>query len=347
MEQKRFIDLRSDTVTKPSKEMRKAMAEAEVGDDVLGDDPTVKRLEQMVARLLGKEEALFVPSGTMGNQVCLRALTSPGDEVILDVNSHIYNYEVGAASALSGLQLHPLKGERGILKAEQVLEEIRPENIHHPPTALIILENTHNRAGGTIYPLEKIQEIHRVAKEHNIKMHLDGARLWNASVTTGIPLNEYSEYFDSVSVCLSKGIGAPIGSVVSGSAEFIKKARKNRKMFGGGMRQVGIIAAAGIYAIENNINRLAEDHKNARILAESLAKIKGIYIDLESVQTNMVILEIEDKQKDANWLVEKLKENGILTLPFGKTKMRLVTHLDVNREDILKTIEVFEGLFKG
>jgi len=347
MEQKRFRDLRSDTVTKPSKEMRKAIASAEVGDDVLGDDPTVIRLEKMVSEILGKEGALYVPSGTMGNQVCLKSLTSPGDEVILEVNSHIYNYEVGAASAISGLQLHPLRGERGILKAEQIKDEIRPDNIHHPPTSLIIIENTHNRAGGTIYPLEEIKKIHTVAKEHNVKMHLDGARLWNASVATGIPMKEYARYFDSVSVCLSKGLGAPIGSVVSGSAEFIKKARKNRKMFGGGMRQVGIIAAAGIYAIENNFDRLAEDHKNARILAEGLVKIKGIYIDMESVQTNMVILEIKEKGKDSNWLVEKLKENGILSLPFGKTRMRLVTHLDVNKDDILRTIEVFEGVFKG
>jgi threonine aldolase len=346
MTQKKFIDLRSDTVTKPSPGMRKAIFEAEVGDDVLGDDPTVKRLEQMVANLLGKEEAVFVPSGTMGNQVCLRSLTSPGDEVILDLNSHIYNYEVGAASALSGLQLHPLKGEKGILSAEQITEAIRPDNIHHPPTALIVVENTHNRAGGTIYPLEEIQKIHKVAQEHNIKMHLDGARLWNASVATGIPMSEYAKYFDSISVCLSKGLGAPIGSVVSGNSEFIIKARKNRKMFGGGMRQVGIIAAAGIYAIKNNVKHLAEDHKNARILAEGLAKLKGIYIDMETVQTNMVILEIKDKTRDALWLVEKLKEKDILTLPFGKMKMRLVTHLDVNEEDILKTIEVFEGVFK-
>jgi len=346
MQQKRFIDLRSDTVTKPSKEMRKAIFEAEVGDDVLGDDPTVKRLEEMVAKLLGKEESVFVPSGTMGNQVSLRSLTSPGDEVILDVNSHIYNNEAGAPSALSGLQLHPLKGEKGILKPEQILQEIRPPNIHHPQTALIVLENTHNSAGGTIYPLEVIQEIHKVAKENKLKMYLDGARLWNASVASGIPLKEYARYFDSVSVCLSKGLGAPIGSVVSGGAEFIKRARKNRKMLGGGMRQVGIIAAAGIYAVENNIDRLAEDHKNARILAEGLMKLKGIYIDMETVQTNMVIFEIKDETKDDFWLVEKLKENDILTLPSGKKKMRLVTHLDVNREDVLKVIEVFEDMFK-
>lgn len=346
MEQKKFIDLRSDTVTKPSPGMRKAIFEAEVGDDVLGDDPTVKRLEQMVSNLLGKEEAVFVPSGTMGNQVCLRSLTLPGDEVILDINSHIYNYEVGAPSALSGLQLHPLKGEKGILSAEQITETIRPDNIHHPPTALIVIENTHNRAGGTIYPIGEIQKIHKIAQEHKIKMHLDGARLWNASVATGIPMNEYAKYFDSISVCLSKGLGAPIGSVVSGNSEFIKKARKSRKMFGGGLRQVGIIAAAGIYAIKNNVKRLAEDHRNARILAEGLSKLKGIYIDMKTVQTNMVILEIKDRTKDSLWLVEKLKEKDILTLPFGKNKMRLVTHLDVNEEDILKAIEVFEDIFK-
>ncbi|MDH4223954.1 MAG: low-specificity L-threonine aldolase [candidate division Zixibacteria bacterium] len=346
MPQKRYIDLRSDTVTRPSPGMRKAIFEAEVGDDVLGDDPTVKRLEIMVATLLGKEEAVYVPSGTMGNQVALKSLTSPGEEVILDVGSHIYNNEAGAASALSGLQLHPIKGERGILSSVQILQEIRPLNIHHPQTALVVLENTHNSAGGTIYPLEVIQDVHKVAKEHNLKMHLDGARLWNASVATGIPLKEYAKYFDSVSVCLSKGLGAPIGSVVSGNPEFIKRARRNRKMFGGGMRQVGIIAAAGIYAVENNIERLADDHKNAKILAEALAKLEGINIDMETVQTNMVIFEIKDEKKDAFWLVEKLKENDILTLASGKKKMRLVTHLDVNEEDIQKTIEVFERVFK-
>jgi len=248
---------------------------------------------------------------------------------------------------LSGLQLHPIKGEKGIMKAEQILEEIRPDNIHHPPTALVVIENTHNRAGGTIYSLEVIEKIYEVARKCNVKMHLDGARLWNASVATGIPLNMYASYFDSVSVCLSKGLGAPIGSVVAGSTEFIKKARKNRKMFGGGMRQVGIIAAAGIYAIEHNVNRLAEDHKNARLLAEGLSKISGIYIDMETVQTNMVILEIKDKEKDAEWLVGRLKENGILSIPFGKRKMRLVTHLDVNTEDIHQTIEVFKRVFEG
>lgn len=346
MEQRRFIDLRSDTVTRPSKEMRKAIAEAEVGDDVFGDDPTVIKLEEMVAFLLGKQKALYVPSGTMGNQVCLRSLTCPGDEVILEVNSHIYNYEVGAPAALSGLQLHPIRGERGIMKAEQILDEIRPDNIHHPQTALIVIENTHNRAGGTIYSLEVIQKISEVARKCNVKMHLDGARLWNASIATGIPLNMFASYFDSVSVCLSKGLGAPIGSIVAGSTEFIKKARKNRKLFGGGMRQVGIIAAAGMYAIEHNVNRLAEDHKNARILAEGLSKISGIYIDMETVQTNMVILEIKEQGKDAEWLVERLKENGILSIPFGKRKMRLVTHLDVNTEDMHQTIEVFKRVFE-
>ena len=346
MMQKRFIDLRSDTVTRPSKEMRKAICEAEVGDDVLGDDPTVKKLEQMVAKLLGKDESVFVPSGTMGNQISLRSLTSPGDEVILEVDSHLFNNEAAAASALSGLQLNPIKGEKGIIKPEQVVQKIRFEDVHHPRSAIISIENTHNSAGGTVFPLNMIQGIYKVAQEHNLKMHLDGARLWNASVASGIPLKEYTKYFDSVSVCLSKGLGAPIGSVVSGNSEFIEKARKNRKMYGGGMWQVGIIAAGGIYAIENNIDRMVEDHKNARILAEALVKFKGIDIDMETVQTNMVIFEITDEKRDAFWLSEKLKENGILTFPFGKKKMRLVTHLDVNREDILKVIEVFGGLFE-
>ncbi|KPL03433.1 MAG: threonine aldolase, partial [candidate division Zixibacteria bacterium SM1_73] len=287
----KFIDLRSDTVTKPSKAMRQAIAQAEVGDDVFEDDPTVKKLEQMVAELLGKEKALFVASGTMANEVAIKSWTKPGDEVLLEVDSHIYNYEVGAPSVLCGVQMHTLKGKRGVLTVEQILDHIRPQDIHIPPTTLICLENTHNRAGGTIYPIEEIKKIRKATKPLGIKMHLDGARLWNATVATGVPLDQYARWFDSVSVCLSKGLGAPIGSLITGDSDFIRVARRNRKMFGGGMRQVGIIAAAGIYSIENNFNRLIEDHRNAKALAQGLSKIPKISVDLESVQTNIVVID--------------------------------------------------------
>lgn len=342
---KPYIDLRSDTVTKPSPGMREAIFRAEVGDDVFGDDPTVIKLENIVADLLGKPKALFVPSGTMANQLCLRSQTEPGDEVILEKNSHIFNYEVGSASALSGLQLHPIKGVRGVMTKEQIEEEIRPDDIHIPKTALICLENTHNRAGGTIFPLEEIEKIYELAKRNNIKMHLDGARLWNAVIATLIPLHKWARYFDSVSVCLSKGLGAPIGSVIAGTEDFIKKARRNRKMYGGGMRQVGIVAAAGIYAIENNFNRIAEDHRNARLLAERLSQIEGIQIETESVQTNIVVINIEKSKKDVSQVIEQLKSKGVLVVSFGKNKMRAVAHLDVSRNDILEAVEKFREVF--
>jgi threonine aldolase len=344
---KKIIDLRSDTVTKPSKAMRQAIAEAEVGDDVFEDDPTVKKLEEMTAELLGKEKALFVASGTMANEVAIKSWTKPGDEVILEEDSHIYNYEVGAPSVLCGVQLHTLKGKRGILTCEQILDHLRPQDIHIPPTTLICLENTHNRAGGTIYPLEEIKKIREATKPFGIKMHLDGARLWNATIATGIPLEKYASYFDSVSVCLSKGLGAPIGSVISGDSDFIRIARRNRKMFGGGMRQVGIIAAAGIYAIENNFNRLIEDHRNAKVLAEGLSKISKISVDLESVQTNIVVIDIKESGMEVAHALDKLKEKNVLAVPFGKNQIRCVTHLDVNQDDIYQAIEVFKQVFEN
>ncbi len=341
-----YIDLRSDTVTKPSPAMRDAIFKAEVGDDVFEDDPTVKKLEMIIADLLGKEDALFVASGTMANQVCLRTLTRHGDEIILEEDSHIFNYEVGSASALSGLQLYPIKGERGVITAEQVKERVRPDDIHAPPTRVIVLENTHNRAGGTVFPLDEIKRIYKLASESNIKMHLDGARLWNAVIATGIPLHLWAKPFDSVSVCLSKGLGAPIGSVIAGSGEFIRKTRRVRKMYGGGMRQVGIIAAAGIYAIENNFNRMMEDHRNAKLLAERLKDLEGLKIDLESVQTNIVVIDISETKKTVEQFLKDLKEKGVLLVPFGKNKIRAVTHLDVNRNQILEAVEKFKEILQ-
>ena len=271
-----YIDLRSDTVTKPSKEMRKAIYEAEVGDDVFQEDPSVNSLQKYAAELLGKEAALFVSSGVMGNQICLNVLTNPRDEVICEKDCHIFNYESGSPAALSGIQLLPLDGKNGVLAPEQIEPYIRPESAYYMPTTKVIeVENTHNRAGGTIHPIENIKALSALAKKHNLYIHLDGARIWNASVATGIPVNEYAAYFDTVSCCLSKGLGAPVGSIIAGDKHFIDEAFKVRKAWGGGMRQVGLLAAAGLYALKNNIARLAEDHEKAKMLAEAINRFTG------------------------------------------------------------------------
>jgi threonine aldolase len=337
-----FVDLRSDTVTKPTPAMRKAMAEAEVGDDVFGEDPTVNALQEKVAKMLGKESAIFVPSGTMANQLAIKSHTQPGDEVIIEATSHPYNFEGGAAAALSGIQFYSLKGVRGILDASQVEEAVRPEDHHFPVTRLICLENTHNRGGGSIYPIEKMAAIYRLAKSKSLLLHLDGARLWNASVAKGIDPKEHAQWADSVSVCLSKGLGAPIGSLVAGSKIFIDRVHRFRKMFGGGMRQVGIIAAAGIYALDHHIERLKEDHQNAKRLALGLQKFKGVSVDPEHVETNIVILDVANTGMVAPQVAELMKKERIPIHAFGRTQIRLVTHLDVSSEDI----EVALGAFK-
>ena len=299
---KEFIDLRSDTVTKPTPAMRKAMAEAEVGDDVFGEDPTVNILQEKVARLLGKEASLFVPSGTMANQVSIKSHTQPGDEVIIESSSHPYNFEGGAGAAISGIQFRCLQGVRGTLEPFQIEEAIRPDDHHFPVTRLVCLENTHNRGGGSIFPIGKMAEIYRLVKSKELLVHLDGARLWNASVATGIGPQEYAQWADSVSICLSKGLGAPIGSLVAGSKLFIDRVHRFRKMLGGGMRQVGIIAAAGIYAIENHLDRLTEDHQNAKRLAVGLKEFKGVSIDPRHVETNIVIFGIPIlRQRHPRW----------------------------------------------
>jgi threonine aldolase len=339
------IDLRSDTVTRPSPEMRQAIFEARVGDDVFQDDPTVQRLEALLAERLSKEAALFVPSGTMSNQVAINAHTHPGDEIILERNCHTFNYEVGGPAVLAGVQLHPLDGRHGILTAEQVQAAIRPDDIHIPPTRLICLENTHNRAGGVIYPIEEIRRIAALARERGIAMHLDGARLFNASVASDVPARDYAAPFDSVSICLSKGLGAPVGSMLAGRRDFISRCRRYRKLFGGGMRQVGILAAAGIYALENNIDRLAEDHRNARAFAERIAHIEGIRIDLETVQTNIVVMDIAGLGLDAPAAVARLKDRGLLVVIFGATRIRAVTHLDVTTEEVLQAAGIIEETF--
>jgi len=339
---KNFIDLRSDTVTKPTPAMRKAMAEAEVGDDVYGEDPTVNALQEKVANLLGKESALFVPSGTMANQLAIRSQTQPGDEVIIETTSHSYNFEGGAGAALSGVQFNCLKGERGILEPSQIEEAIRPDDHHYPVTKLICIENTHNRGGGSIYPLERMKSIYQCAKAKGLLVHLDGARLWNASVATGIKPAIYAQYADSVSVCLSKGLGAPVGSLLAGSRGLIERAHRFRKMFGGGMRQAGIIAAAGIYALDHHLERLREDHQNAKRLAMGLKKIKGVSISPDHVETNIVIFDITQTGITAQKLAEAMKAQGVLIHPIGKTQVRLVTHLDVSQEDMEVALKAFE-----
>ena len=338
---KDFIDLRSDTVTKPTPAMRKAMAEAEVGDDVFGEDPTVNALQANVAKILGKEASIFVPSGTMGNQLAIKSHTQPGDEVIIEATSHPYNFEGGASAALSGIQFYCLKGVRGILDASQFEEAIRPDDHHFPVTKLICLENTHNRGGGSIYPIERIAEISRLARSKGLFVHLDGARIWNASVASGIKPQEYARWADSVSVCLSKGLGAPIGSLVAGTKAFIDRVHRFRKMFGGGMRQAGIIAAAGIYALDHHIERLKEDHRNAKRLALGLNEIQGVSINPEHVETNIVIFDIAEMGMTAAQVRDEMKRKGVLIHPFGKTLIRLVTHLDVSKDDMEVALKVF------
>ncbi|HSB78976.1 MAG TPA: low-specificity L-threonine aldolase [Candidatus Methylomirabilis sp.] len=338
------VDLRSDTVTKPTPAMRQAMAEAEVGDDVFGEDPTVNRLETLAAERLGKEAGLFVTSGTQGNQVSLMAHTRRGDEIILDENSHIFNYEVAALAVLSAVQPRTLSGHHGILDPEDVRQAVRMPNIHYPKDALVCVESTHNRGGGTVYPLETLREIRRIASEHDMAVHLDGARLFNACVATGSPVREVAAQADSVTFCLSKGLGAPVGSVVTGSRAFIDRARRARKMLGGGMRQAGILAAAGIVALETMVDRLREDHENARALAEGLATLPGIQIDLGLVQTNIVIFAVKRKDLDAPGLILKLGEQGIKAFAVSSVGIRMVTHKDVDRAGIQRTLDVLRTI---
>ena len=340
----KIIDLRSDTVTKPSKGMRKAMYEAEVGDDVFKEDPTLNKLQEMAADLLGKEAALFVPSGVMGNQICLNVHTQPGDEVICEADAHIFQYESGSPAVLSGLQLYPVKAKRGILTPELVEPLIRPTSAYYMPRSKVLeVENTHNRAGGTIYNLKEIENLKSLVVKNKLKFHLDGARLWNASVASGIEVSEFTKYFDSVSVCLSKGLGAPVGSIISGSQEFISETFRVRKSFGGGMRQAGILAAAGIYAIQNNIERLTEDHEKAKILAKHIFELGAFEIDLNNVETNILIfkpikLTVEES-------LAKCKEKGLL-LSLGQVgTLRAVTHMDVDFNDIKKANQIISEVF--
>jgi len=338
------VDLRSDTVTKPSPEMRRAIAEAEVGDDVLGDDPTVIALQEQVARLMGKEAALFVPSGSMANQTAIRALTQPGDEIIAHQDSHFYHYEAGAFAAVSGCSLRLLPGERGVFTPEAAAAVIRPDDAHFPQTRLIVVENTHNRAGGTIWPMVRVEALRALADEHALDMHLDGARLMNACVATGRKPEEYARHFETVSMCFSKGLGAPVGSAVAGSAQTICRVHRFRKMFGGGMRQAGVLAAAAIYALDHNVERLADDHRNARRLARALCDMPGLTVDLEAVRTNILYIDVDASRWTAARFAERLEQAGVRMLATATQRLRAVTHLDVSAEDIERAITTISRL---
>jgi threonine aldolase len=323
--------------------MRAAMHSAEVGDDVFHEDPTVNRLEERVAALLGKEASLYVPSGTMSNQIGVKTHTQPGDELICETHCHIYNNEAGGPAALSGVTCRTFEGDYGILDITQLDGKIRPNNEHQVRTRLVCLENTHNRGGGRIYPLEKIQAISAWTHAHNLLLHLDGARLWNAIVATGISAQEWTKPFDSVSVCFSKGLGAPVGSALTGSKEFITRARRVRKLFGGGMRQAGVLAAAGLIALEESPKGLPDDHANAKLLAEGLAELPGIKIDPEKVVTNIVIFEVSETGKTADVICAQLRERGVLASGFGSS-IRMVTHYDVSRADIETALRELKAL---
>jgi len=330
------IDLRSDTVTRPTPAMRAAMQAAEVGDDVFHEDPTVNRLEERVAAVLGKEAALYVPSGTMSNQVCIKAHTQPGDELLCEASCHIYNFEAGGPAVLSGVTCRTLEGDHGVLDVSQFEGKVRPVNDHLVRTRLVCLENTHNRGGGRVFPLEKVRAISAWARRHGLLMHLDGARLWNAVVATGVPAAEWARHFDSVSVCFSKGLGAPIGSALAGPREFVTRARRIRKLFGGGMRQAGVAAAGALYALEHHRTRLTEDHAHAQLLARAVRETPGLRLVPPTVETNLVWFEVELETGTARDLAEFLKGLGVLVHVSGAQVLRAVTHLDVSRQDVEK-----------
>jgi len=342
------IDLRSDTVTKPSDEMRTVIASAPVGDDVYGEDPTVNALEEKVANLFGKEAALFCTSGSLANQLSIRLLVSPGEELITETNSHIVRAELGAAAVFSGITTRTWVADRGLLKAEDVLNIVKPNSGPYlVSTTAIAIENTHNFGGGTVQPISEIKLLREESKKLGLKMHLDGARIWNAHVASGISLSEYGKHFDTLSVCLSKGLGAPIGSLMIGSKELISKARPWRKRYGGGMRQVGLIAAAGDYALDNNLKLLAQDHFRAKEIAKLIEEIAPDLINSETVETNILGLDLSRYQISAEELAIQLKQAGILTSALGPKYLRLVTHFDITDKDIEKIKDIIPNLLKS
>ncbi|MGB3589422.1 MAG: GntG family PLP-dependent aldolase [Tunicatimonas sp.] len=336
-----MIDLRSDTVTRPTPAMLETMMQASVGDDVFGEDPTVQALEEKTARVFSMDAGLFCPSGTMTNQIAIRAQTQPQQEVVCDRNAHIYLYEGGGLAYNSMVSVRLLSGDRGILSAEMIEASINPDDIHFPSTSLVALENTMNKGGGACYTLDRIEAIANVCQKHSLALHLDGARVFNALVATGDNPAEYGKYFSSISVCLSKGLGAPVGSVLVGSQELIRQARRVRKVFGGGMRQAGYLAAAGIYALDHHVERLKEDHQRAKLLAVALQTCSYVASVLP-VETNIVIATLQDVTPPQ--FLAKLEEAGVQAVPFGKQDVRFVTHLDFSDEQLGKVIEVLKKL---
>ncbi len=338
-------DFRSDTVTRPTEEMRKAMYKAEVGDDVLGDDPTVQKLEELAAETVGKEAALFVPSGTMGNTIAIKLGSKEGTEVILEEKCHIYNFEAANMARYAGVMPRPIRSENGQMPLEEINKDIKIVLREHiPGTSMICLENTHNYWGGAVLPVEYIMQVKAIAMEHNLHFHLDGARVFNASTALNIDVKEITKHFDTIMFCLSKGLCAPVGSILAGSKEFIKQARFLRKSLGGGMRQAGILAAAGIIAIEKMSKRLEEDHIRAKKLAEGIADLKKLQVDLNSVQTNFVMVELEEMPSFE--FLEELKKEGVLALPFSETRVRFVTHNDIDDRDVEKAIKAIRKILK-
>jgi threonine aldolase len=341
-----MIDFRSDTVTKPSKEMMETMFSAPVGDDVFSEDPTINELQEFAANYFGKEAALFCSSGTQTNQIAINVHVTPGGEVICHEESHIYKYEGGGIARNTGASVRLLQGDRGRLNVDSIAKWINnPDDVHFPLTQLVSLEDTANRGGGAIYNFEEIRKIKAFCVEHNFPLHLDGARVMNALVETGIDPKVYAAEFDSISVCLSKGLGAPVGSLLLGSKDFIKQARRVRKVFGGGMRQAGIIAAGGLFALKNNVNRLKEDHRRAKELETTLNQLNWVK-EVVSVETNIVVAILHDASK-RDLIIQKLKEEGILIMAFGEGMLRMVTHLDIADSDIEKTCSILQKMNVG
>lgn len=334
-----MIDLRSDTITKPTQEMREAMFKAEVGDDVYGEDPTVNQLEELAADLLGKEAALFVTSGTQGNQIAVLTHAKPGDEMIIEAEAHIFYYEAGATAALAGVQSRTISGHRGKMPVEEIKKAIRGKDIHLPRTAIIALENTHNRAGGAVLPPEYMQEVYQLAKSNDVPVHLDGARIFNAAVALGVDVKLFTQYVDTVQICLSKGLSAPMGSILAGPKDWIEQARKWRKRLGGGMRQAGLMAAPGIVALTKMVDRLADDHRRAKKLAAGIQPLAGIKLDLEMVETNIVLFDIQSTGMTAKDFLTALETKGILGFAFGEYLIRLTTHREITDQDVDRTIE--------
>ncbi|UTR11461.1 low-specificity L-threonine aldolase [Evansella sp. LMS18] len=338
-----MIDLRSDTITQPSEEMRKVMSEALVGDDVYGEDPSINELEEFAASLFGKEAALFVTSGTQGNLAAVLAHTRPGQEIILDKESHLFLYEGGGASALAGAQLRILDHERGQMKIEEIEASIRAEDIHFPETGLIWLENTHNRSGGNVLPLSYMKDVYALAQRNNIPVHIDGARIFNAAAASGTSVEEIASYADSVQFCLSKGLGAPVGSILVGTQQLIDSARKKRKMLGGGLRQAGVLAAPGLHALKTNIDRLKEDHENAKMLAEAIEEHTPLSV-VNTVETNIIMADTTGTGKNSGEWLSVFKNNGIQAGAMSPTIIRFTTHLDLSKEDVQNTIDLLKNL---